>query len=567
MAPKSSRSNKKISVDIPFWFSNILMNRGIDNKENIFNYLNPSYEILEDNSFYSGIDEAIFKIKEAKEKNKKILVYGDYDVDGITATAILHESLNKIGVQNIETYIPHREDEGYGLNEEALLEIELKSIDLVITVDCGITSSELIKKHKKLDFIVIDHHAIDSKKLPRGATIIHPELRKDKKDLVDGDKLAAGGMAFIFAMELQKEFKDIWPSGQEKWLLDLASLATICDIVPLTGRNRIIATWGLRVLAKTKRTGILALAKISNIDLASVSAYDVGFILGPRLNAAGRIDHAKLALELLITESDSRAKEIAIKLDELNRERQEMCEKIINEAKEEIERGTQKEHKIYLLSSKNWPRGVVGIVASRISDEHHRPVIIFENDGERHHGSARSIDGFNIVEALGSCEDCIEKFGGHARAAGLTVPKEKFVLFSDKLIEIANSKIKESDLMKTLEIDTEINFSEINEEALDLINKMEPTGFGNSKPIFVLKSVLVGNVSRVGKGKEHLKFKIIDDLGGPSKEISGIAFSEERNLKEGNRYDLAGTLRYNIWNNRKSIEFRMIDFCSSKNTN
>jgi len=299
------------------------------------------------------------------------------------------------------------------------------------------------------------------------------------------------------------------------------------------------------------------LAKIASINLEDIGSYEIGFILGPRLNAAGRLEHAKLALELLITKNVARANEIAKKLNELNIERQQMCERIIKEAREEVENGGKKNHEIYLLTNKNWPRGVVGIVASRISDEYNKPVIVFEDDGELHHGSARSIEGFDIVKALSETDELLERFGGHAKAAGVTVSREHFVAFSDKLLTIAQDNIKTKELKKVIEIDTVIKPEEVDNNALDLLNEMEPLGFGNSRPLFLLESIQIENVKRVGSGQEHIKFSILNH------DISGIAFSEKRELKESVNYDIVGTLRYNIWNNRKSIELRVVDFRES----
>lgn len=558
---KLFESKKRSDLDLPFWFLNILEKRGLTSKKNVTNYLQPKYESLTPFDNFLGTKEAAERISKAVKEEEKIVIYGDYDVDGLTATTLIYELLSKIGALNFETYIPHRESEGYGLNKGAIDGFIKSEVDLVITVDCGITSKGLIDEAKNIDFIVVDHHQIDFDKLPQKSINIHPSLTKDKREY----SLSGCGIAFYLAKAVQQRFMNEFPPGQEKWLLDLVALATICDIVPLIGENRTLATWGLKVLSKTKRVGLLALAKSASINLEEVTSYEVGFSLGPRLNAAGRIEHAKLALELLTTKDGHRAQMIAKELSELNTERQKMCERIITEAREELKNSNQKEHKIFLLSNKNWPRGVVGIVASRISDEHHKPVIVFENDGQNHHGSARSIDGFDIVEALGSCNECLEKFGGHAKAAGLTVKDEKFVIFSDRIVFLANEKIKEEDLVKTIEIDTKINSVEINDKALDLIAKMEPTGFGNQKPVFLIEGVTVEDVNRVGKGREHLKFKIqqIKTKNQQSKEIGGISFNEERELEEAGKYDMVGTLKYNIWNNRKSIEFRMIDFRKS----
>lgn len=558
---KLFKGKRQLSLDLPIWFLNVLEKRGLNSNKEADSYLEPKYEeIVAYNNFF-GTEEAAERISKAVKIKEKVLIYGDYDVDGITATALLVELLNKIGVHVVEAYIPHRTTEGYGLNKKAIDMFIDKGFSLIITVDCGIGSKKIIDSLDNADFIVIDHHKIDQKNLPKKSINIHPSLNKDNKEY----SLSGCGMAFYFLRSVQSRFSEKLALGQEKWYLDLVALATICDVVPLIGENRNLAIWGLRVLSKTKRPGIIALAKVSGVDLSCVNSYDVGFLLGPRLNAAGRIENAKLTLELLTTLDQVIAENIAKKLNNLNMERQKMCERIIAEATREIERSKDKEDKLFLLSKETWPRGVVGIVASKLSEKHYRPVIIFENDGEKYHGSARSIDGFDIVEALRSCEASLEKYGGHAKAAGLTVKKENFAIFSEKLILLANKKIKETNLVKTIEIDAKIKISEITNEALELINKMEPTGFKNPRPVFLLEKVELGAINRVGGKKEHIKFKIKDKESLHSSEkISGIVFNEKRDLIESQKYDMVGTLKYNIWNNQKSIELRLMDFKESK---
>ncbi|MDD3480989.1 MAG: single-stranded-DNA-specific exonuclease RecJ [Patescibacteria group bacterium] len=550
----SGWGNREPILDLPKWFLSILANRGSKDKKAIEDYLEPKYEDLVSYDNFLGIIEAVTRLHKAKDNNEKIVIYGDYDVDGICSVAIISETLNTIGVQNIETYIPHRTDEGYGLNEEALKEIVKNKGDLVIAVDCGITSRELIDEEKNLDFIVIDHHEVDKKKLPQKSINIHPALTKDGGNY----ELSAGGMAFIVARAVQAEFPEEIPENQEKWLLDLAALSTICDVMPLTGNNRIIAKYGLMVLSKTKRVGLTELMKMASIDKGEVSAYDVGFVIGPRLNAAGRLEHAKNALELLLTKEETKAKEIAKELSRLNSERQDLCNRIIEEARAEIEKGDKKAE-MFLLSSRNWPRGVVGIVAGRLAESYARPVIVFEDDGKEMHGSARSVGDFDITATLTECEDCLLSFGGHAKAAGVKVASEHFVAFSDKILQIAKDKIKLEELKKEIEIDTKIEKTDINDETMNHILKMEPFGYGNHQPIFLFPGATVSNINRVGKDKGHLKFKIDID----KEKIGGIAFREEREMKEG-EYDLVLNLKYNIWNGNKSIEARVIDFRESR---
>lgn len=551
----------QLDLDLPFWFLSILKKRGIETEEDVMDYLDPKYEKITSFDNFIRIKEAAKRIKKAVKKKEKILVYGDYDVDGITATTLVFDLLKKIGAHYVEAYIPHRVSEGYGLNKKRVESFARDGFTLIIAVDCGIGSKKIVDSTDHVDFIIIDHHKIDPLKIPTTSINIHPSLTVDKKEYA----LSGCGMAFYFLRTVQSLFLEKIKHGQEKWYLDLVALSTVCDIVPLAGENRILAKWGLKVLSKTKRPGLVALAESAGINLSEIGAYEAGFLIGPRINAAGRIESADLSFELLTTVEKNRAKEVAHNLTELNRERQQLCEKITKEAIGKIEKSKKINNNIYILSSKDWSRGVAGIVASKVSEKYNKPVIIFENDGNYHHGSARSIDGFDIVEALKKCQDTIKKFGGHSRAAGLTVSNDNFTSFSNKLIRIANKDISKEVFQKVIEIDTEISFVEINDEAIELIYKMEPTGFSNPRPVFLIKDVFVFDIFRVGGRKEHIKFKIknLKNIEQSGRSFSGICFNEKRDLIEGQRYDLVGTLSYNIWNNKKSIEFRGIDFKAS----
>lgn len=552
--PELVTSHESLGTRYPDWFLNILANRGIDNAEKIEGYLNPRYEDIVKTDDFLNIKEAVERLRKAKIAGEKVTVYGDYDVDGITATAIVYEFLNKIGVQNIETYIPHREEEGYGLNREALKEIAKNGTTLIISVDCGITSGSLIDAQNGLDFIVVDHHTIDSEKLPKGAILLHPSLTKTGEE----HHFSAAGMAFIYAKAVQRAFPAEIMPGQEKWLLDLVALSTVCDIVPLTGTNRLLVHFGLMVLNRTKREGLKALMEIAGVEIGTADAYTAGFLLGPRLNAAGRLESAQTALKLILTKEKKEARELAYELNRLNSERQLLCQRIVDEARQQVE-DTDTDAPVHLLSDKNWPRGVVGIVASRITDYYNRPAIVFEDDGEFHHGSARSIEGLNITELLSEVSDYVVKYGGHAKAAGLTVSHPHFVFFKERLSELIGERLKEVELSRELAIDAEIKEEEIDDTAMELLNRMEPTGFGNKKPVLMILAAEIGDVKRVGKGKEHLKFNLKVKADSP-KVLSAVAFSEPRELEPGAKYDLAFTLKYNIWNNRRSIDLRVIDF-------
>jgi len=539
-------------------FTRLLAGKGIGSEAAAEAFINPQYEHLSDPFDLPDMDKAVKTILEAINKKQKIAVYGDYDVDGVTATAILADFFKNIDISAI-CYIPSRVDEGYGLNTEALAELAKQGVKLVITVDCGSTSIEVLEKAGDLDIqiVVTDHHVLSRENgkmvLPAAAAVVNPKRLGVESPLYE---LAGAAVAFYLVRALQTRMTEIYASGQEKWLLDLVALGTICDIVPLVGENRILAKYGLRVLAKSRRCGLAALARVAEVNLEFVDSYKVGFLLGPRLNAAGRIEHAQSALNLLLTVDASEAEQLAGKLNELNLERQEITENIVEAAKAIIEKSDKKQ-KIYLLSGKDWPSGVVGIVASRLAEEYGKPMLVMEDMGDELKGSARSIKNFNIIEALSECGELLTKFGGHAFAAGFSLEKDKFILLNEKLISITDGQITEDDLLPEISIDLDILNKNIDQKFIEELSLLEPFGRENNKPLFLIKGAKIVEARLVGTPAVHLKLTIEQD----GYSLAGIAFGygEKLDINAGDTYDFVVTLEINEWNNRKMPEFRMID--------
>jgi single-stranded-DNA-specific exonuclease len=538
---------KKPGSKYPSWFYDVLAGRGVKTESEISDFLDPKYEDLYPSSAFLGTTSAAERVSRALLEQEKIAIYGDYDVDGTTSTALMIDVLSRVGAKDVVHHIPHRDNEGYGLNQAAINDLKDQGVSLIIAVDCGITSTEIIdsKDFVEVDFIVCDHHIIKKELLPKRAIIVHPELVGAG---YKAQKLSACGMAFFLAKAIQEKVSGSFSAGQEKWLLDLVALSTICDIVPLVEQNRILAKYGLLVLSKTKRPGIIELCKVSSVPLEQIGSYHVGFILGPRINAAGRIEHANLALDLLLEKDTAKAARYARSLSELNSERQKLCTRIIAEAIAEIESSDKKEHEIFLLSDKNWPKGVVGIVASRINDTYTRPVIVFEEGDGEFHGSARSVDGFDITDALDKCGDLVSKFGGHAKAAGLTVNADRFIAFSDKIVEIVKGSIKTEQLKPTLTIDAAIDVKEITQDTLTLLSRMEPYGFGNREPVFVSKNVSITGSRMIGQKNEHLKYSV----DGTS--LTGIMFNSTEAVTDATHYDIVFNIKENNWKGRVNID-------------
>ncbi len=539
----------------------LLFTRGIKDEKDVGEFLSPRYGALHDPFLMKGMDEAVKRIKTAIESNEKVIVYGDYDVDGITATAILYEVLNELGIET-EYYIPKRNTEGYGLNTDALDEIAKKGTNLVITVDCGVTAVNEVVHAKKigLNIIITDHHSIrkeGGKEVLPKTIVINPKQRKCKYPY---DELSGSGIAFKIAQALYTEFPDKLTGGQEKWLLDLASLGTVCDVVPLTGENRILTYFGLRVLQKTKRAGLKMLIEASALDPNSIDSYAIGFKLGPRLNAAGRLETAEKSIQLLLTKDLNEARVLALDLNKFNQERQELTKKILSEAIVKVEKKSDKA-KLYLLKGENWPAGVVGIVASKLSEKYFKPVIVCEDKGTECQGSARSPKCFNIIQALEEASEYLIRYGGHARAAGITVKKEHFVLLENKLLEISDSQIKEDDLTPEYKIDSETLLDNINAETFGFLKKLEPYGMGNPMPVFAARDVKVDSFKKVGKSFEHLKLVFTDG----KVKTNGIYFSftgDGMNLQKN--VDVIFNISENEWGGRKSYEMRCIAMKDSR---
>ncbi len=538
----------------------LLFNRGIKDAKEAEDFLDPKYDRLHDPFLMKGMEETVKRIQTALENKEKVVIYGDYDVDGITATAILHDTFSALDI-SASYYIPKRDTEGYGLNKDALKEIAENGANLVVTVDCGITGVEEVKYAKELglDIIITDHHNVpvkSGKQIIPETIVINPKQNSCKYPY---GELSGSGIAFKLAQALYATFPEKLIFGQEKWLLDLAALGTVCDMVPLTGENRIISHFGLKVLAKTKRVGLKLLAEASGVSLREMKSYNLGFQLGPRLNAAGRLETAEKSIQLLLSSDENEARMLALDLDNLNKERQDLTQRILSEAIEEIEK-KDKDSKIFLLANENWPAGVVGIIASKLVDKYARPVIVFEDKGDRCQGSARSPKCFNIIEALEKNSEILVRCGGHARAAGATVKKEHFVLLEEKLIEIAGNKITEEDLQPELEVEAEVNLSDVDEENYNFLQRLEPYGMGNPSPRFVAWGLKVESFRKVGKEGEHLKLALADG----SEKRNAIFFSYfDREIDLQKPVDALFSINQNEWGGKVSYEMRCL---SMKNT-
>lgn len=507
----------------------LLKNRGIKNEKEFFNPVLP--EELEGINF----TKAIRRIKEAKENKEKVIIYGDYDADGICATAIIWECLHEYGL-DILPHIPDRFSEGYGINADSVIDLKSKITDLklIVTVDNGIVAYEGIKKAKELgiDVIVIDHHTKSSKKLLTSYIIHHTSV-------------SGAGLSYFFAKELSHK-----PLAISHYL-ELAAIGTIADQMLLSGVNRSLVKYGLEALNETKRPGLLALFR--EASLKEVGTYEVNYMIAPRINAMGRISHGLESLRLICTKSPSKALDLARQLGQVNTERQRIVEEVVVHARSKV-----KDEKIIILGHESYHEGVIGLAASRLVEEFYRPAIVLSQKGDISKASARSISGFNIIDAIRQLENLYLEGGGHPMAAGFSIETRKIGEFSKKITKIAKGLLTEEILARKLKIDLELDFKEINSELVEMIKQFEPFGLGNPTPTFMSKKVELLGSRAVGKNLSHLKLK----LRQSDSVFDAIYFNapaDHRSLVTSHHLDIAYQIEENIWNNHKSLQLKIKD--------
>jgi single-stranded-DNA-specific exonuclease len=544
--------------------ASVLLNRGLDDPAAARQFMRPQLKDLLAPETLPGVTEAAEHIAAAVRNRHKIVIYGDYDVDGITGTAILWRCLRLAGA-DVDFYVPHRLEEGYGINGEALRRLAETGTKLVVSVDCGITAkaAAAVAAEVGLELIVTDHHTIDPDNVPDATVLVHPGL--------DGETaqrdLSGAGVAFKLAWALAQTFCNATRVTNEyrTCLLDavsLAALGTIADVVPLTGENRIITHYGLSVLKTSALPGVAALIDSAGLGKDTVTSTHVGFNLAPRLNAAGRMGHARLAVELLTRADDARAREIAIYLAEQNRQRQSVERKTRKHACELVAAGklTSDANRGLVVAAEGWHAGVIGIVASRLVDEFSRPTVMLAIDGDTAQGSARGIRHFNMHEALMQCSEHLETYGGHAMAAGLKLKTENIEAFTRSFVEHANQTLTAADLRPKLRLDGQVALAEVTEPVVTALGQLEPFGVGNPKPRFATDWVeLVGEPRVVGKSGDHLQFSVRED--GTVRKA--IAFGQAKHLDrlgDERRCRVAFIPILNHFNGRTSVELEVVDF-------
>ena len=526
----------------------ILVNKGLEEKSEIEKYLHPTRNDFYDPYLMPDMEIAVNRIVKAIESKEKIIIYGDYDVDGITSITVLKKFLLERGAV-VDEYIPNRLDEGYGLNKEAIKKIADEKYTLMITVDCGISGIEEVDYANSLglETIITDHHE-QAEVLPKALAVVDAK-RKDNK--YPFNQLAGVGVVFKLIQAISKYYN----LDEKEYLkyLDIVCVGTISDIVPLVDENRVIAKLGLKLVEVTRNLGLKVLLK--SIGYPKVDSGCISFGIAPRINACGRMGHQEEALKLFFTENIEEAQKIATSLNEYNKERQDKEKKIFEEANIMIKQeGNDKS--CIILAGENWHHGVIGIVSSKVTDMYYKPSILICLEGDIGKGSGRSIPGFDMHNALTTCNSHIEKFGGHAMAIGITVKKDEFPLFKKELEEYAK-KCNIDKIVPIIKIDEEVSLRNIGIEDIKEISLLEPFGESNKKPLFVLKNLKILSIRSVSEGK-HLKLTLKDD----NYFIDAIGFNMGEYADEyliGNKVDVVGTLEVNNYNNYETIQINLKD--------
>lgn len=547
--------------DFPPLVVQLLYNRQIRTPEEVSAFLSRSF--AGGNPFLlKGMNEAVTRLRQAIRYAEPIAVYGDYDVDGVTATALLVPTLRALGA-HVEPYIPRRDTEGYGLNKTALGEMARQGVKLIVTVDCGVRSNEeaSFAKTLGLDMIITDHHTTLGA-LPEAVAVIDPRRADERYPFIH---LSGVGLAYKLAQGLLRTqqrvplAKATNPPAEED-LLDLVALGTIADLAPLVGENRALVSRGLHKLNEARRVGIKAMLQEAMLQPGQVDARTVGYILGPRLNAAGRLDSAMESYNLLVTTSTQEAEQLAQQLGATNQERQRQMKEMVEHArKEAAEWG---EAKIYVLASPQYTAGIVGLVASRILDERYRPIcVIAVDESGKSRGSARSIEGFHITEALDQCEKLLVQHGGHKAAAGFAIKNEKIDEFRRAMQTIADEKISSEQLQRLITIDAVLPLEAANAETLQVIENLQPFGIDNQLPTFASYHAKVCECRPVGAENRTFKFRLSDGKA----LCEAVAFRQETRAEDVPEHiDVVYTLQRNDWNGRVSIELMVKDWRPSE---
>ena len=532
----------------------LLEGRDISNTEE---FLKPDISILKNFDSLYDVELASKVILEAVKEKRKIYIHGDFDADGMCATALLWKFLYKDLAEFLKTKvdvlpsIPDRGEQGYGLTESSLDDIKGQGGEFIITVDCGIRDLELIKKYKDISFVITDHHQPpEDFNTKHKYPIVHQMYPKHE---YSNQKICGTTIVFFLIQQIKKEVGMEYEITEDTEGLDLVALATVTDIMPLTEENRVLVNFGLKQINKNPRVGMEKLCEVSKIETKDVDTYHLGFLIGPRINVAGRIGDPLKAVKLLISQDPKLCTNIAYELNDLNFRRQEMTREALEKSEKEIKEG----ERIIIYFGEDIHEGIVGLVAGKIQEKFHIPTLVITKLREELRGSARSISGFNVTEALEESSEFLDRFGGHAQAAGFSLKEKNLKKFIKKMQEIAKREITDDMLISELKIDMVIDTEDISYDLLSAINKLKPYGYGNSKPKLMMSDLEVITKRVLGKGKNHMK---LDIKGKEGKTISMIMFGCEEDIEKikiGDMMKVVGSIYLNSWQGKDSLEFQV----------
>ncbi|MFH1286678.1 MAG: single-stranded-DNA-specific exonuclease RecJ [Candidatus Magasanikbacteria bacterium] len=563
--------------ELPKTVANLLYHRDIRTQKQIDEFLNPDYsQDIHDPFLFRDMEKTVNRLLDAIEKNEKIIIHGDYDADGVSGCTVLATLFEALHFTNFDVFLPHRETDGYGLNEKNIQTFIDEKANILITCDCGISNFAEIEKANEggIDVIITDHHSIPET-VPNAFAIIHPKIEGETYP----DKgLAGGAVAFKLAQGILKKHKEnnvALPNGaahdvHEKWLLDMVAISSVADMVPLIGESRTLTKYGLIVLNKTKRIGLqkmfleIGIKEEDGSMKREIDADTIGFRIAPQINAAGRLNHANVAYKLMVTHDPIEATDLAFELNRENDERRKLTEQYVKKAIERIE-AHQMNNPILFAFDKDWSPGLVGLVSSKLKEKYNKPCIVMtENDGQ-FMGSGRSVEGFNVIEAIGELSDLFEKFGGHPMAFGFTLKSTDLMEeFKEKLMAKYHEKTKGLDMSPKLAIDAKIHLDDITWELYDSLEKFAPFGQANPKPKYLAKHLTVRDIQPVGKDKTHLKIMIASDSGKIRKTIGwSLCNSGDpdwcRILKKGDTIDMVFEVGVNEWNGNRELQLLIVD--------
>ena len=551
---------KELSV-YPELMQELLFYRGIKTLDSAREFLNPNYgSHIHDPFLLKDMDKAVKRILSAIGKNEKIIIYSDYDCDGIPGGVVLHDFFKKIKYKNVSNFIPHRHEDGYGFHISAIEKFAKDDVKLIITVDCGITDVESVERANKLgvDVIITDHHLTNGT-LPKACAIIDP---KQEGDEYPDKNISGAGVAFKLVQGLLQKGDFEIKEGWEKWLLDMVGLATVADMVSLVGENRSFAYYGMKVLRKSPRVGLMKLCKKIKVNQKEITEDDISFMLAPRINAASRMDLPYDAFKLLVTDDEAQADELSVYLNKINDERKGIVASIVKEIKKKIQ-ALNEPYNVIVMGNPDWKPALLGLVANSIVEEYDKPVFLWGRDnGDILKGSCRSDGNVNLVNMMELIKDTFVGFGGHSYAGGFSIKTENVHTLGETLSNVyEEAKKHHGENKEDTFIDKHLGIDDITWKTYSTVEKFAPFGVGNPKPLFLFNSVVIDGVNHFGKEKNHLKLEFKKSDG---KTVSAIAFfktneSFEKSLEKGEKINLVATMEKSMFRNFPELRLRIVD--------